>query len=316
MEDQEKTLAPLRFTPVPRQFDWGTQRYLLADLGDPDTKVSRGELEDNSLGELMETYLERLSGENAYYYYGRQFPICVSEISVETRTPLLVCPDDATAGPRYDALGKAKLWYVVDADEKARMAIGLRAGVTAEELYAGCTTGMIYDRLHWFSPRPGTAWLVPPAAVHCLEGHIRVIEIAEASLIDLVLCDWKSVEPDGLSEALDFVDMSACDAPEPVQALQRPEFMVNVLHLAAPQEISQDDGASFVVYVCVKGSVSVQIRSAAGTDGSETVVLAGETVLVPAEVPSFVLTPRLPGTVVIEATLGSLPVPDSYINTD
>lgn len=47
------------------------ESWELADMGFQDSVVSNGWLAGNTIGDIMETYLERIVGENVYNYYGR-----------------------------------------------------------------------------------------------------------------------------------------------------------------------------------------------------------------------------------------------------
>ena len=69
----------------------------LADLGYRDSLVREGWLAGNSIAEVMDTYLDRVVGDNVYNFYGRQFPVCVKQLRVRGRMPLRVHPDDETA---------------------------------------------------------------------------------------------------------------------------------------------------------------------------------------------------------------------------
>lgn len=299
----ERRLPLMKFTPTSYENDWGSDHYLLCDLGSPDTAVDGGWLGGNALGELMETYPERLAGELSYYYYGRQFPLAVRELTLRGEMPPTVCPDDATAAPRYDALGKAKVWFVLEASDDARLAIGLGRSVSAAEFYQAPGAA-----LQWIRPAVGKAYLIPPGTIHAARGRMRLVEVAEASPLDLRLDN-----PDVRAEVLDFVCLDPTPAPKGITEVTRPEFSVSVLPLASPQEVTPAEEASFVVYVCVRGAVSLRVPDAAG---DHLRLRPGEVALVPAETARYILEPLLGGTVVLEATLGRKEAPDSYINPD
>ena len=108
---EEKKLYPLKFCVLQDDYVWGTEEFLMADLGYRDSLVRSGWLAGNSIGELMDTYFDRIPGERAYDFYGRQFPLSVRRLKVRGRMPLRVSPGDEIAGQRYDLLGKEKLWY-------------------------------------------------------------------------------------------------------------------------------------------------------------------------------------------------------------
>ena len=76
----------------------GDERYTLADLGAVDTMVDNGWLGGNSMGEIMETYLDRVSGENPFEFYGTQFPVMVKTIRTAETTPVRVNGNSGNPG--------------------------------------------------------------------------------------------------------------------------------------------------------------------------------------------------------------------------
>ena len=63
----EKKLYPLRFCPVEVERSWGKEMYDLADLGVVDSEVASGWLIGDNLSDLMETYIDRVVGDDVYY---------------------------------------------------------------------------------------------------------------------------------------------------------------------------------------------------------------------------------------------------------
>ena len=131
----EKKLTPMRFRPEKVERKWGIAEYRIADLGYIDSVALDSD--------IMQTYLERFTGEVPFEYYGTQFPVMVKWLDIKGRTSLHVNPDDESAEQRYDAFGKTALWYVAAAGADAKLFLGFKREVTAEEFWCGT----------W--PRPG-----------------------------------------------------------------------------------------------------------------------------------------------------------------
>ena len=72
--EETKRLYPIKFCTIQDEYEWGREEFKLADLGYKDSLVREGWLAGNSIGELMDTYIDRITGDNTYEYYGRQFP--------------------------------------------------------------------------------------------------------------------------------------------------------------------------------------------------------------------------------------------------
>ena len=138
---EEKPLYPIKFCTLRDEWSWGAEEYRLADLGWRDSLVKEGWLAGNSISELMDTYIDKVVGEDVYDYYGRQFPICVKYIELDGDLPLVVHPNDTTAEERYDFLGKDKLWLVLECSPGSIIYSGFKKDSDASELFAACEEG-------------------------------------------------------------------------------------------------------------------------------------------------------------------------------
>ena len=368
----EKKLYPLKFVPVASRKPWGGsvlvndlgkrfvecdkdgnetvlgagtligESWELADMGQEDSVVAEGWLAGNTISEVMETYLERVVGEKVYNYYGRQFPLLIKFLDIQNKLSVQVHPDDEIAAERYDALGKAELWYVMDAAPDARIYCGFNKEMTAQEFYDRCNNGTVLDVLNVITPRKGDVIQIKPGTVHAADGGILVAEIQESSILGFRLYDWgresdpATARPTHLEEGIDVIDYNVFDnslyrkgplwgdeaAHEhgPVVSLaEGPEFNVSKLILTDPLHIYTEKFESFIVYVCVEGAASVQIP-ATKEDGEaymENYEFAkGETILIPAELPDFYLVPRDHSTVLLEAVVQPEDQLDNYIDPD
>jgi len=266
-------------------------------------------------------YLDRIVGEKAFAWYGRQFPLSVKLVDAEGRIPLMVHPDDETASQRFDFLGKAKMWYVLDVRPDASLWLGFRRDTDADELYRACQDGGVEALLNAVVPKPGECYAIRPGTVHAAQGVVQ-LEVSEASPLDFCLHGWGAEIPEeqfdsalGLVEALDFIDFKASRPSAVTQAgklLQSDEFVATKLDLKDPVHILAGENGSFAVYFCASGEASVQVPVPGGMES--TLLKAGETVLVPAEIEDFFLAPRQSGTVLVEILVEREEKPDAYID--
>ena len=311
----------MKFIPLEETFSWGRTSHLIADLGYLDSILKEGWLAGNSIGELMDMYVDRISGEKAFGFYGRQFPVCVRIVDAKGRMPLMVHPDDETAGPRFDFLGKSKLWYVLSAGPSGRVSYGFSADADASVVYPSCIDGSVYGMLNNIPVKAGDSFHILPGTVHSAE-NVVLLEICESSPLDFILCDWGRGETDpdndslGLVEALDLIDYRAARKPVPSDAAflaDSDEISVRRMNLDFPLHVDREDDC-FVVYCCVSGSASVQVAAESGIVQSE--LKSGEAVLVPAEVESLELVPHSDGTVLLEAYVRKGAGEDAYIDPE
>jgi mannose-6-phosphate isomerase len=246
--NMEKKLYPFKFVPVASRRPWGGvalaaelgkkfvecdeegnevevgkdeligESWELADMGVEDSVVADGWLAGNTISDLMETYLERIVGENVYNYYGRQFPLLIKFLDINDKLSVQVHPDDEVAAERYDSLGKAEIWYIMDAKPGAKIYCGFTKDVTAQEFYDRCKNGTVEDILNVIYPKKGDALYITPGTVHAADGGILVAEIQESSDMTFRLYDWgREFDPatarkTHLEEAIDLIDYRAFDA--------------------------------------------------------------------------------------------------------
>ena len=329
---EEKKLYPFRLTCIEDTYPWGSEEFRLADLGYRDTFVHDGWLSGSTLGELMETYLDRVTGEHVFDAFGVQFPFQIRRIKVEGKMPLRVSPEDETARDRYDHLGKEKLWYVVSADKGSRLLIGFRRDVTASELYTSCLEGNPVKLLNTLEPRAGQFFYIPAGTPHCAFGPMTIVEVSESSALDFCLCDWgndvgEEFDPAlNIIDALDFIkydqyperllsgnacNRSSASVPGIETLLQLPHFTVSKVDLKQPLSIGNAESDTCIAYTSVKGSFEIQTTPEVSPD-SERLLTAteGETVLIPAECPSFILAPRSSDAILLEVMVEVVPVQD------
>ena len=359
----EKKLYPLKFMPVASRRPWGGnalvkdlgkefvecdedgnetkvtsdelvgESWEIADMGFEDSVVANGWLAGNTISEVMETYLERVVGEDVYNYFGRQFPLLVKFLDVNGKLSVQVHPDDEIAAERYDAMGKSELWYILDAKPDARIYLGFKREVSAQEFYDRCHNGTVEEILNVISPKKGDVFHIPPGTVHAAEGGILLVEIQESSDLSFRLYDWgrennpATARPMHLEEAIDIIDYRPFDivkyrkeavSDEVVEKLvESSQFNVTKLNLTDPLHIYTEQFGSFIIYVCVEGAASVQVPSTKknGEAFMENYEFKkGETIMVPADMPDFYLVPRDRSTVLLEAVTRIEEVLDNYID--
>ena len=238
----EKKLYPFKFIPVASRRPWGGSNLVtkygkafvecddegneialgadeligesweIADMGFEDSVLANGWLAGNTISEIMETYLERVVGEDVYKYFGRQFPLLVKFLDINGKLSVQVHPDDEIAAERYDALGKSELWYVLDAQPDANVYMGFKREVTAQEFYDKCNDGTVVDLLNVIHPKKGDVLFITPGTVHAVDGNIQLVEIQESSDLTFRLYDWGrekdpvTARPIHLEEAIDMID--------------------------------------------------------------------------------------------------------------
>lgn len=316
--EEEKKLYPFRFCTLEDTYSWGTEEFKLADLGYRDSLVHDGWLAANTLGEVMDMYMDRVVGDNVFEYWGRQFPICVRTLNVKGRMPLRVSPDDEVASERYDFLGKEKLWYVLKAGKDAKIMAGFRKDTDATEVYTKCLDNSIEDILNVIAPHAGQFIHIAPGTPHAACGDMTILEVSESSPLDFCLCGWgENVSPDEFDEslnvvdALDFINYKKYVADDKKDF---PQFNVAKMDLKDPLHVYSENFDTFVIYWCLEGGASVDVKVLEQT--ASFAFGKGELILVPAECNDFNLSATAPGTSIFEIAVPFRKDSDAYINPE
>ena len=193
------------------------ESWEIADMGVEDSVVKEGWLAGNTLSDIMETYIEKIVGEDVYKYYGRQFPLLIKYLDIHEKLSVQVHPDDEVGAERYDSLGKAEIWYVMDAEPGAKVYMGFNREISAQEFYDRCHNGTVDEVLNVIQPKKGDAIYVAPGTVHAAEGGILIAEIQESSDLTFRLYDWgrefnpATARQMHLDEAIDLINYAKFD---------------------------------------------------------------------------------------------------------
>lgn len=302
--DDERKLYPFSFCPIEDSYVWGRETFALADLGYRDSLLRGGWLGSSTISEVMEMYMDRVTGEDVFSWYGRLFPVQVKLLEIDGRMPLRVHPDDETASQRYDSLGKEKLWYILEAGKDASLWLGFREATDATALWNSLEEGSVESLLNTVAPHAGQFFHIPSGTLHGAAGKLKILEIAESSALDFCIYDWRqqlgeeefdpSLTPE---DALDFIDFRQFRQSAPKDRnslLDIPQMRISFHELEVPMEKSASVADSFTICICISGEAELK------PEGRR--IKSGELVLVPAEYGDFQLHPLSKGTSVLEVT--------------
>jgi mannose-6-phosphate isomerase len=215
--------------------------------------------------------------------------LLVKLLDAGERLPVHLHPDRAWAlrhlGCPY---GKTEAWYVVAADEGARVHLGFREDIPPAELADRVErqdAAALLDAMHVRTVSPGDGILVPAGWPHAIGAGILVVEAQEPTDLSILL-EWRGFDLDGSADghlgvgfptALRAVDVRGRQA-EQIDALvrrgttERTDVLLDVLpraaddyfrlHLARPASAVAVP-AGFAVVVVLAGTGEVATGAAA-----------------------------------------------------
>lgn len=341
----KKKLYPMIFKPLLQERVWGGNRlagqfgkeipegsegkplgesWEISAMGEGrNSEVANGYLAENTLDDILETYLGDLVGDNIFEYYNMQFPLLVKLLDVQDRLSVQVHPDDNTAFERFESFGKTECWYVMDASPEAVIYMGFKREVSAGEFYLACKEGTVENLLNVYHPQAGEAFFIPAGTVHACGGGLVIAEVQEPSDVTFRLYDWgrendpKTARQMFLDEAIDCIDYGPYDdaanhtqkSDKSVTIADCEQFTASVVRLNEPCSLQTEQFNSCIAFVCTEG------RASFGADGAQYEIRRGGSILIPADVEEFSISPLEQGTTLLEAHVRKIEEePDEYIN--
>ena len=143
-------LYPLQFEPILKERIWGGEK-LKTVLNKPITSkitgeswelstvegdvsvVADGVLKGHSLTDLIDQSPNEILGTKVYERFGKQFPLLFKYLDAREDLSIQVHPNDKLAKERHNSFGKTEMWYVMQADDDARLIVGFKEKSSPEE---------------------------------------------------------------------------------------------------------------------------------------------------------------------------------------
>ncbi len=285
---------------------------------DENSVIANGFLAENSIDDIIDTYLEDFLGSKVFQYSGGTFPVKVSHVNNNGELPLQAHPDNNTAMERYESCGKAKMWYITNAAPGSRIYLGFNRDMDATSFYNGCLDGSIKKDLYSFEPKAGDCIYIAPGCVHAAEGGFKYIEIAQNSQVTYHLNNDMEI-----AEAIDVIDYNAIDPTAyifenvrgNITIVNSSNFIVKSIELQGNGNHSAQSYAagSFKAYICLAGAAKLI------AEGKEYEAVAGEFIVVPCGVEEYEITSAENSSVhLLEITMPELSEAeeDLYLNYD
>ena len=311
-------LYPLKFIPIYKDKIWGGNKIKsvlnkdfggLANCGESwelsgvegnVSVVSNGFLAGNTLEELLEVYMGDLAGDEVYENFGNEFPLLIKFIDANDDLSIQVHPDDEMAAERHNSYGKTEMWYVMQADRGSKLQSGFNQQVDQEKYLEKLEKVELTDILNFEEVTAGDVFFIPAGRVHAIGKGILLAEIQQTSDVTYRIYDYDRRDDHGNPRelhtdlALDAIDYTPfpeyktkyeLKPNESVELVNCQYFTTNVLQINAVVEKDYNKLDSFVIYICMEGTLVIETES-----GSES-IQKGETILLPASIESVLLKP-------------------------
>lgn len=244
-----------------------------------------------TLFQLIDKYRAALVGHSTYKHFGCQFPLLVKIIDSHQDLSIQVHPDDKLAMKRHNCSGKTEMWYIIEAEQGAKVHVGMKKDITpgdyermaSEE--ANEHTNPFADIMASYECKEGDCFFLPAGRLHAIGAGNLLAEIQQTSDITYRVYDYGRKDAEGhtrelhIEQAKEAIDyhvypdyMTHYDKKRSsVQLVTCPYFTVHreIVNGSCTIDYQRD---SFVIVMCLSGQANIN-----GVDAKR-----GETLLVPA----------------------------------
>ncbi len=263
--------------------------------------IRNGEWKGYSLLEAIKRNPKEILGSEMLDY--EEFPLLVKIIDARDRLSVQVHPDDAKARELENvAFGKSEVWYVIDADEGARLIAGLKAGTGREDLRNALRAGRLLDYVQEIPVKAGDVINIPAGTVHAIGGGILLTEVQQNSDTTYRVYDWERKGNNGrprplhIKKSMEAIDFSVDRKIDRVKGLAVPKNGGSQVYFVANQSLALEkvelsgkldfkaNGRKFYLYTCIGGHCIINTK--AGEYRAES----GSSFFIPAAMGDYSLT--------------------------
>ena len=305
---------PIKFHPILKEKIWGGEKLVtllhkksnkknigesweISDIKGDMSVVSNGALKGRSLQDLMVAHRGDLLGKKVFNKFSYNFPLLIKYIDAKEALSIQLHPHDALAKKRHDSFGKTEMWYVMQADKGANLIVGFKKDSDKETYLKHLKKKTLLKILNVDKVKKGDVYFIPTGRVHAIDAGVMLAEIQQTSDITYRVYDWDRQDKYGnyrdlhTDEAIDAIDYTSLpnyktsykkENNKITDLVDCKYFTTNYLPILNKKvAVDHSDKDSFIIYMCVHGSVEFNC------DGNITTVNNGETVLIPAALKKF-----------------------------
>ena len=305
------------FKHLSQQLDHVGESWELSGVPGSETVVSEGPRAGMTLNELVRSQRERLMGRDNYACFGNEFPLLVKFIDAHNDLSIQVHPNDEVAHRHGHPRGKTEMWYVMESPSShfsphtshpsPHLYCGLKQQITPVQYAQMVADNTITEALARYDVSEGDVFFIPAGRIHAIGAGSFVAEIQQTSDVTYRIYDYNRRDANGnlrqlhTREAAEAIDYNVQDDYrthyQPVRNTSQPlvscpYFNTAVYDLTEPMLIDYADLDSFVILIGLRGEAELSVEDA-DAPMAQTVLRAGETLLLPATTRSVMVKGRL-----------------------
>jgi mannose-6-phosphate isomerase len=302
---------PLLFKPIFKERIWGGTKlkevlnksfdgsqigesWELTTVENDISVVVNGAFEGLNLNQLIEKYPTEVLGIKSIQYFGNNFPLLFKFIDAKEDLSIQVHPNDALAKERHNSFGKTEMWFVMQADDNARLVVGFKDKTNKKEYQEHLENKTLVAVLNETPVKVGDAFFLETGTVHAIGAGVLIAEIQQTSDITYRLYDWDRIDSNGVGRelhtdlALDAINFEPTNTKldyevvknKSVNLVECPFFNTNILQISEKYNWKKTK-ESFTVLMCTEGSFTIIMLH------FKAEFKKGDTILIPAIIDGF-----------------------------
>lgn len=306
-------LYPLQFEPILKDRIWGGTKlktYLnkpisseitgesweISTVENDVSVVTKGVFKGKSLNDLIQEFPEEILGTKVFEQFGKQFPLLFKFIDAREDLSIQLHPNDELAKKRHNSFGKTEMWYVMQADDDARLIVGFKEKSSPEEYIQNLENKTLLNILDSKKVKQGDVFFLETGTIHAIGAGIVIAEIQQTSDITYRVYDFDRVDANGntrelhIDLALDAINYETVEAQKEYlktenqtnEVVNCKYFTTNFIPLNGLFAVMSTK-ESFRVYMCIEGNFDLILGN------EEYNYKKGDTILIPASLTDFQL---------------------------
>jgi mannose-6-phosphate isomerase len=227
-----------------------------------------------NLNEIIAKFPSEILGNKVHKQFGLDFPLLFKFLDAKEDLSIQLHPNDELAKKRHNSFGKTEMWYVMQADENARLIIGFKEKSSPEEYLKRLGDKTLVSILEEIKVKQGDVFFLETGTIHAIGAGIVIAEIQQTSDITYRIYDFDRKDANGNTRelhvdlALEAINYNKVEAKKEYDkkinvsnlAVDCPYFTTNVFLLDG-HVVKTKSADSFVVYMCTVGNFEIKIDS-------------------------------------------------------
>lgn len=143
-------------------------------------------------------------------------PILIKLIDAKDNLSVQVHPNNEYALKNENEPGKTEAWYVIDADEDAKIVYGFKDKLSKAEFKSSIESNTLLDKLNAVKAKAGDVFFIEAGTVHAIGKGVLIAEIQQCSNTTYRVYDYGRVDKNGNARPLHIdkaLDVAITDKP-------------------------------------------------------------------------------------------------------